>query len=344
MRRSPPLSERLGDPTSILVLAPIREEPDNHACMDLLTPTDPHDENVLSITVSATPDERLALWKRHVGKTLPKRAAIVDAGSPAVTDDQLAASDAHPSITVDILSDRPNPHELSAAVGQYLGAWEPSPERTLVCLHSLTSLLEIHDRSTVFQLLSALNTRFARADVSAHYHLDPNAHDDQVIAELRPLFDTVVEHDADGAWTVQTTAADEAPPRYHADRSPDEAPSCSATESPVVDQPPLPYSFDTVIELLSERLRRYVLYDLVDQQGACLSLETVVDRVHERASSGRTDEPSRIEIKTRLVHSHLPRLEEAGIVTFDADDETITYHTNSALEPCLKHARTIEQQ
>lgn len=344
MRSSPPLTDRLEDPTSILVCTPTREESDDRACIDLLTPTDPRDENVLSITVSATPDERLALWQRHVGTTLPKRAAIVDAGSPAVADDQLAASDEYPSITVDILSDRPNPHELSAAIGQYLGAWETTPERTLVCLHSLTPLLETLDLSAVRQLISALNTRFATADVSAHYHLDPNAHDDRVIAELRPLFDTVIEHDADDALAVRTTAADEEAPLYHNDRSGDETTRYSAVKTTVVDQPPLPYSFDTVIDLLSERLRRYVCYDMVEHQGERHSLETVVDRVHERVRSSRTDAPSRSEIETMLVHSHLPRLEEAGIIAFDADDETVTYHANHAIEPCLRHARTIERQ
>lgn len=342
------LCERLEDPTSILLLAPSLEEPDNRACIDLLSPRHPQQENVLSITVSETPDDRLAVWQHHIGDTLPKRAAIVDAGR-STTEDQLAASDEFPSITVDVLSDPSNLYELGMAISQYLESWETTSEQTRVCLHSITPLLGTHDQSTVHRLITALNARLTTMDAVAHYHLDPDAHDEQVIADLRPLFDTVIEHDIDGDWTVRRAAADEEPPLYQRDRSESERPDrahSSGRETTAVDYPSLPYSFDTIIDLLSARLRRYVLYELVEKTGAQSSLDTIVDGVYEREAAypGRETSPSRAEIETALVHSHLPRLEEAGIVGFDRSERTVVYRTIPGIEPCIEHARAIEGQ
>lgn len=346
MKGSASLCERSEDPTSILLLAPPLKDPDNRACMDLLTPVHPRDENVLSITASEPPDERLALWQRHVGDTLPKRATIVDAGTPATEDDLLAGSDEFPSLTVDIISDPSNLYELGMAISRVLESWESTPEPTHVCLHSITALLETHDQSSVRQLITALNRQLATMDAVAHCHIDPDGHDDQVIADLRPLFDTVIEHDTGEDWTVRTAATDEEAPFYQRDRSENRTDHGSAGGTAAIDQPSLPYSLDTVIDLLSERLRRYVLYEAVENSGECLSLETVVDRVYERevASPGRETGPSRSDIETALVHSHLPRLEEADIVTFDRSERSVTYHTNPGLEPCIKHTRAIERQ
>jgi hypothetical protein len=40
-------------------------------------------------------------------------------------------------------------------------------------------------------------------DAVAHYHIDPEAHDDQVLATLSSLFDAVARFD-DGDWEIRS--------------------------------------------------------------------------------------------------------------------------------------------
>lgn len=64
--------------SSVLLFSPSHEPPVNSPCIDLLTRDPPEETNVLSATLSASPADRLSLWKREAGSELPKRARIID--------------------------------------------------------------------------------------------------------------------------------------------------------------------------------------------------------------------------------------------------------------------------
>lgn len=338
------LPGRTDDYRSALLLAPLDSSAEDRACFDLLTQTAPAETNVLSVTFSATPLERVALWKRLVGEERPKRGAIL--GPEREVSEQRATAQTDSGMLIkESLSDPADPFELLLLIGRHLGRWTGTDEQTLVCLRSVTALLDSMESSQVMHLLSVLSTRFEEAEVVAHYHLDPDAHDQQMIADLRPLFDSVVEFNEELGWTVSRTEHRQSLDHGHGSQRKPGAHS-GATESIQLDGPVVPNSFDLVIDILSSLGRRAVLYYLAFEcdSDPTITLETLVEEL--RRLAGRVSEDSwytsEQAFRVSLVHVHLPRLAEAGIVEFDLDAKTIQYQPNHALEDVIKQIMHME--
>lgn len=84
---------------------------------------------------------------------------------------------------------------------------------------------------------------------------------------------------------------------------------------------------DATLDLLSNQRRRYVLYHLREQSDP-VSLEELADRV---VSWERDQSADRAQVLADLHHSQLPRLHEAGVVEFDAEDGYVSLtHTENA--------------
>lgn len=72
-------------------------------------------------------------------------------------------------------------------------------------------------------------------------------------------------------------------------------------------------AIDELFDVLADRSRRNVVAELV-REGST-DLESLARRLaHESDSLSRSD------AEIRLVHTHLPRLEEAGVVSYDHAD------------------------
>lgn len=87
-----------------------------------------------------------------------------------------------------------------------------------------------------------------------------------------------------------------------------------------------PLSLDEVLTLLSDRYRRHCLACL-DGLPAPVSLEGLTDQVAGREFQQPPDKVSmikRTQIATALHHTHLPKLEEAGIIVYDTDEGKVT--------------------
>ena len=90
---------------------------------------------------------------------------------------------------------------------------------------------------------------------------------------------------------------------------------------------------DEALTLLSDRYRRHVLACL-DGLPAPVTLEGLTDQVAGREFQQPPDKVSmikRTQIATALHHTHLPKLEEAGIITYDTDEGKVTEITISEL-------------
>ena len=68
---------------------------------------------------------------------------------------------------------------------------------------SLNTLLAHIELKRVFRFLHVLVNRVKSTGATAHYHLDPSAHEDSTVATLTSLFDTVVAHE-EGRWQETT--------------------------------------------------------------------------------------------------------------------------------------------
>jgi len=73
---------------------------------------------------------------------------------------------------------------------------------TVVTFDSLTALLQYVDLDRAFRFLRVLVDRVPTVGVVERYHVDPNAHEDEVLATLSSLFDAVARFD-DGGWAVR---------------------------------------------------------------------------------------------------------------------------------------------
>jgi len=90
-------------------------------------------------------------------------------------------------------------------------------------------------------------------------------------------------------------------------------------------------SLDTAFRLVSNRLRRYVLYHLVASDGVS-ELEDVVDHVMDLEAKAGESTHQRRTVVTALEHNHLPQLAETGVIDYDRRSGTIRYYDYPILE------------
>jgi DNA-binding transcriptional ArsR family regulator len=99
-----------------------------------------------------------------------------------------------------------------------------------------------------------------------------------------------------------------------------------------------------IFEALADPRRRFVLYYLRDHGEATVDDLAVHIAAWERdvPASEVSDEDTQ-QIAVELVHSHLPRLEDEGLVEYDPRTETVSYsYPPSLLSEALDIAAVIE--
>ncbi|MFC5368507.1 DUF835 domain-containing protein [Salinirubrum litoreum] len=205
----PPIRDSLGEAATVLVESS-STDPDRAAvCTDLLHchPTDR--ENLLWVTYTRGPDEKLSSWRRHADAT-PANLGVVSVGdtmrSAAAASAAVGGPEASGSADTSG-SGPPNPVEavenpsdltgLGITVSRYFEAWGPA-HPTSLCFDSITAMLQYVEFETAYRFLHVLTGRVATAGAVGHFHVDPAAHDDQTMESLKTLFDAVVSLDDDG--------------------------------------------------------------------------------------------------------------------------------------------------
>jgi hypothetical protein len=176
--------------TNVLVLAPSLSDTKRTTCLNLLAPGELSQLDVLRITYSASPQELVEEWLAE-HDDLPGRMGIIDVGDRAGMGsvdggdlpDGVFVTDANPN---DITG-------LGMRLNNYLN--DVSDESQLVvCFDSLTELLQFADVQSAFKFLHMFAGQLRQVDAIGHFHLDPGAHDTQVISRLKPVFDDAIDH------------------------------------------------------------------------------------------------------------------------------------------------------
>ena len=339
------LNEHLTESSTILLLAPSDGSPDDPACIDLLTREPPSETNVLSVTLSASPSDRLSIWRRESGEELPARTVIFD-GRRGETEGGLSDSEAETasergSTSVRRFPDHADLHDIGLAIAEQLGAWRDTDEVTVMCLHSLTTLFASYDADRVISLIASLNDLCDTRDVVAHHHVDSGELDAETVTTLRPLYDAILEYTPEVGW-IPTEREEAAPAPSFGSTTP--PPGGRAKTDP--DRPetvPMRYSFDTLLDLLSSPRRRTLLYYLKNRSEDEIPIDELVEDVRdiERSLPVRDSSP-REKVRTELRHTHLPKLREVGILRYDAGSQTVHYTENQGLESYLDYVETVE--
>lgn len=100
----------------------------------------------------------------------------------------------------------------------------------------------------------------------------------------------------------------------------------------------------TAFHVLSDRRRRYLLYRLVSTADGVAERSELVDavRAFEMADGDTADVPTEEACGADLHHRQLPRLDEAGVIDYDARQGTVRYRGTPTLEEWLEHAHYSE--
>lgn len=89
---------------------------------------------------------------------------------------------------------------LGIGIGEFLSEWD---DPIVVCFDSITSMLQYVEFQTAYEFLHAITGQIKAAGARAHFHIDPDAHDDQVVDGITSLFDASIRI-ADDEPTVRT--------------------------------------------------------------------------------------------------------------------------------------------
>lgn len=184
----------LREQSRVLLLASPTEIDQSGLCFDMLSTETPQQQHVLTIAYNRRPTAVVEHWREH-NDDLPAEMAIICPESQATPDDTLPEGVHETHVAAGDLTG------VSIAVSRYLDRWEDEGQPITACLDSLTALLQYTDTDRVFRFLHTITGRFMAVGANAHVHLDPGTQDDQTVATLTTLFDSVVERDG-SEWTV----------------------------------------------------------------------------------------------------------------------------------------------
>lgn len=82
---------------------------------------------------------------------------------------------------------------LGMAVRDFFDGVASSPRPPVACFDSVTGLSEYNEVRTLFRFLRVITQQVQTAGATAHFHVDPVAHDQQSLARLKPPFDAHLE-------------------------------------------------------------------------------------------------------------------------------------------------------
>ncbi|WP_135855069.1 DUF7504 family protein [Halorussus salinus] len=181
---------------NVLVHVPPLDDKGDAATLGFLTQTPPRETNVLVISYIRSADEWLRTWLDYAGES-PAHLGIIRVGETTRSATTASASDSpsHSPSVIETVANPRNLTDLGITISEYISDWDENPYQTCVCFDSLTALLQYTENvQTAFRFLHTVVGRVKTANARACYQITPDAHDDQTVALITGLFDTVLEH------------------------------------------------------------------------------------------------------------------------------------------------------
>lgn len=201
--KSEAILEVVGDVPNILLMGPLLGPADYDACTRLTSAVQGGPDRLLLVTLSQSADERLNVIRGYLGDLPPETVVIEVGGSGRAGTRSSVATDDDGEIMVETVSDPTDLRRIGIMVSQYLADWEDPDITAVLCVHSLTALLQFTDDPRfLFRFLHVLQQKVRQHGASAHYHLDAGAHDQGVVDRFRPLFDEALVYHEDGSLSV----------------------------------------------------------------------------------------------------------------------------------------------
>ncbi|MFC7167521.1 DUF7504 family protein [Halospeciosus flavus] len=186
------LEHTVGDVSNVLLLS--SEETSSRGCSDLLTGTETDVDHLLGV-VYGDPEDLFDHLRSTVGRVPAETTVLAvhdgdedtDADAAEYTSESFADA---VSPTVETI----HPDEtgsLPTTVRDRLDTLA-GDDRVALCFDSVTHLVDDFGLNRSFRFLNTLTSQLSTTDVTGHFHLDPDAHDEQTLSALTTTFDAVV--------------------------------------------------------------------------------------------------------------------------------------------------------
>lgn len=209
LRLTPPsaqLSTTQSPATSVAVLAPCLHGDVDAVCRDLQVLDDPGQLRVLVVDVTCSPARVRRRWAEHVGQP-PRALEVIGVGymepesEPEATAEQRSGSEEQfpgapgtlPEAETTYVQEPGDLSGIGVEASTTLREWADADGQVVVCVRSLTTILQYADDGPTLAFLRELLTHCERADALAHVHLDPTAVDERTVDGVRGQVDAVAE-------------------------------------------------------------------------------------------------------------------------------------------------------
>lgn len=180
--------------TAVGVLSPSFHDDADAICRDLLTVDDPADLRVLIVDVTASPLRVRRRLVDHLDQEPDSLAVIgVEYMEPSEQTSTSTDTPSAPEAETTYVQEPGDLAGIGVAASATLREWADADEQVVVCLRSLTTILQYADDGPTLSFLRELLDHCERADALVHVHLDPTAVDEQTVEGVRGQVDAVVE-------------------------------------------------------------------------------------------------------------------------------------------------------
>jgi len=98
---------------------------------------------------------------------------------------------------------------------------------------------------------------------------------------------------------------------------------------------------DPCLKLLSDAQRRKIIHQLQDEVAGETTVEALVDHLDNGHSAEGLD---RDQLSIQLIHNHLPKLDDYGIIHYDQEHKIIRYKPDEQIETVLDAIPTDPSQ
>jgi len=160
-------------------------------------------DDLLRATDGSTAELRVSYSAADVGPHVsdghdrrPAQKGVVSVGDEARAASDGGGPDFSGPVAVDAVEDPGDLRGVGISISRFCERW--SDANLVVCFDSLGDLLSNANDDAVFRFTTLLNKRLDSAGAVAHFHLDPDSHDDSVVTTFGSIFDDVVQPDGDG--------------------------------------------------------------------------------------------------------------------------------------------------
>lgn len=99
---------------------------------------------------------------------------------------------------------------------------------------------------------------------------------------------------------------------------------------------------DAVFDALGHQRRRTVLHYLRERPDGRSSVDELAEALADRRGNGTDDGPTPERVTASLVHHHLPKLEDAGVVEYETETGTVRYLDDPLASACLEVVTGLE--